>query len=263
VLVSVGTLLTRSSTVLALVLTGGLGLVGSVSLRGPGAAAVVLAAIAAACVGAGMARASVPVNSRSATVAAAWRAAVGAVAVLLVFFGAAVLAGGAARVVVLIWAAAVVLAGWLRRTDRRRARPGTRPIGAVPGGRPAARPLVDPSSRRSRHPSARRGGRPPVSPPFPDRPPEVPAPLSGPGPDLPRLSTEALGQEWLRTSAALESTGDPAMREQVVQRRVAALDELERRDPAGFARWLAAGATVDSDPAQYLRGDSSAGSGTA
>ncbi|MCU1604777.1 MAG: hypothetical protein JWP46_1242, partial [Modestobacter sp.] len=66
---SVGTLLTRSSTVLALVLTGGLGLVGGVSLRGPGAAAVVLAAIAAACVGAGMARASVPVNSRSATVA--------------------------------------------------------------------------------------------------------------------------------------------------------------------------------------------------
>jgi hypothetical protein len=48
-----------------------------------------------------------------------------------------------------------------------------------------------------------------------------------------------------------------------VQRRVAALDELERRDPAGFARWLAAGATAGSNPAQYLRGDSSAGSGTA
>jgi hypothetical protein len=262
--VSARTLLTRSSTALALVLTGGLGLVGGVSLRGPGMAAVVLAAMAAACVGAGMARESSAVDPRAATVEAAWRTAVGAVAVLLVFVGSAVLAGAAAPGVVVIWVAVVALAGWLRCTDRRPARPGEWPAGAVSGKRAAVRSPVDPSSRRGRHPSARGAGPPPpaVSRPSPDRPPGVPAPLAGPGPDLPRLSTEALGQEWLRTSAVLGSTEDPAIREQVVQRRVAALDELERRDPAGFARWLAAGATVDSNPAQYLRGDSSAGSGT-
>ena len=37
-------------------------------------------------------------------------------------------------------------------------------------------------------------------------------------------------------------------------RRQEALDELERRDPAGFARWLAAGPTLSSDPAGYVRG---------
>jgi hypothetical protein len=73
---------------------------------------------------------------------------------------------------------------------------------------------------------------------------------------------EALGAEWLRTTAALEVAVQPAVRERIVQRRREALDELERRDPAGFARWLATAGTVDSNPAQYLRGDSSAGSGT-
>jgi hypothetical protein len=37
------------------------------------------------------------------------------------------------------------------------------------------------------------------------------------------------------------------------------VDELERRDPAGFARWLSEGATVDSDPARYVSGDPAAG----
>jgi hypothetical protein len=37
-----------------------------------------------------------------------------------------------------------------------------------------------------------------------------------------------------------------------VRRRQEALDELERRDPAGFARWLASGATVDDDPTLYV-----------
>jgi hypothetical protein len=89
-----------------------------------------------------------------------------------------------------------------------------------------------------------------------------PGAFPAPGADLVGLSTEALGQEWLRSSATLEAPLDPATRARIVHRRQQALDELERRDPVGFARWLAAGATVDSNPAQYLRGDSSAGSGT-
>ena len=73
------------------------------------------------------------------------------------------------------------------------------------------------------------------------------------------LSVEALGREWLRTSAALAQTRDAAVRQALVQRREEALDELERRDPAGFSRWLAEGATVDSDPARYVSGGPTAG----
>ncbi|KGH47486.1 hypothetical protein IN07_07065 [Modestobacter caceresii] len=73
------------------------------------------------------------------------------------------------------------------------------------------------------------------------------------------LSVPALGREWVRTSAALAETREPVARQELVRRRQEALDELERRDPAGFARWLTAGATVDSDPAEYVSGDPAAG----
>jgi hypothetical protein len=73
------------------------------------------------------------------------------------------------------------------------------------------------------------------------------------------LSVEALGREWLRTSAALAQTRGPLARQALVDRRQEALDELERRDPVGFARWLAEGATVDSDPARYVSGDPATG----
>jgi hypothetical protein len=33
------------------------------------------------------------------------------------------------------------------------------------------------------------------------------------------------------------------------------LDELERRDPVGFAGWLATGTASDSDPADFLQCD--------
>jgi hypothetical protein len=73
------------------------------------------------------------------------------------------------------------------------------------------------------------------------------------------LSVEALGREWLRTSTALTQVRGPMARHALVERRRQALDELERRDPAGFARWLAEAATVDSDPARYVSGDPTAG----
>jgi hypothetical protein len=253
--------LSRSSTAVALVLTGGLALVGGVSLHGTGVAAVGLAGVVGACLGAGIARESPAGPARATAAEAAWRTAVGVVAVLLVLSGSAVLAGGAAPVVVAPWAAVVTLAWWFRRADARRAGSAHLPGRDRPGAAPGT-PTRPPSSRRERHPSARAAGQPPL-PEQPRRPAEAPGRPPVAATDLPRLSTEALGQEWLRTSAALEGTVDPAVRAQVAQRRREALDELERRDPAGFARWLAAGATVDSNPAQYLRGDSSAGSGTA
>ena len=89
-------------------------------------------------------------------------------------------------------------------------------------------------------------------------------PLPGTAPGWARgLSVEALGREWLRTSAELARQPGPVARQALVERRRDALDELERRDPAGFARWLAGGATVDSDPARYVSGDPAAGSDAA
>jgi hypothetical protein len=65
------------------------------------------------------------------------------------------------------------------------------------------------------------------------------------------LSTRALGQEWVRTTAALAGRLSPAARASLVGRREEALDELERRDSDGFARWLVAG--PGSDPADFVR----------
>jgi hypothetical protein len=243
--VSAGKLTTRASTVLVGVLTGGLAVAGGASLPRTGAVAVVLAGVVAAGLAAGIARASGGMPSRARAVRAADRAAVGAVGVLLVLNGCVVLAGVFAPAVVVGWAGVVVLVWWLRRRERRRARQARPEASAAPFRLPAG-----PASRRRRHPSARGAGpAPPVAFPTPEA-------------DLFGLSIEALGQEWLRSSAILEAPVDPATRARIVHRRQQALDELERRDPVGFARWLAAGATVDSNPAQYLRGDSSAGSGT-
>ena len=68
------------------------------------------------------------------------------------------------------------------------------------------------------------------------------------------LTTRALGDEWLRTTAALTGRLTPAARAALVTRREEALDELERRDPDGFDRWLAAGPVRGSDPADFVRG---------
>ena len=68
------------------------------------------------------------------------------------------------------------------------------------------------------------------------------------------LSTSALGHEWLTTTAAMVGPLEPAARQFLVGRREETLDELERRDPEGFARWLAVGPTRGSDPSEYVRG---------
>ncbi len=66
------------------------------------------------------------------------------------------------------------------------------------------------------------------------------------------LSTDQLGREWLRTSSALAGQLAPATREAVAARRQDTLDELERRDPVGFARWLADDSPVSRNPAEYV-----------
>ncbi len=80
-----------------------------------------------------------------------------------------------------------------------------------------------------------------------------------PLPPVSALSTEALGQEWVRTTTALSGPLDARTREAIVLRREQTLDELERRDPDGFARWLSGLPLAGSDPSGDLKhGDAAA-----
>ncbi|MGY2127189.1 hypothetical protein [Blastococcus sp. SYSU DS0617] len=80
-------------------------------------------------------------------------------------------------------------------------------------------------------------------------------------PSVRSLSTRSLGEEWLRTTAVLDASPEPSTREAVAARRQSVLDELERRDPAGFARWLAHGTDGSSNPADFVREEPRAGDG--
>ncbi|RZU34332.1 hypothetical protein [Blastococcus saxobsidens] len=68
------------------------------------------------------------------------------------------------------------------------------------------------------------------------------------------LPTSELADEWVRTGVALRGSLEPATRQGLVVRRSQLLDELERRDPDGFARWLAAGPLDSADPTGFVRG---------
>jgi hypothetical protein len=195
-----------------------------VVLHGSSLVAVVVAAGLVACVVYGMHD-----DHRAAARAAAWRAAWWTVAISMLVAGALVLAGGAAAALVGV----VIVAGGAVRLHRtRRGRPAGRDryAGAPGAGAPAAAPAPLTGGLES-----------------------APAPVAV-------LSTSVLVSEWSRTTAALASRLEPAVRQAIVRRRHELLDELERRDPAGFARWLAAGAAGQSDPATFVRGDRATGS---
>lgn len=66
------------------------------------------------------------------------------------------------------------------------------------------------------------------------------------------MSTRQLCLAWRVTYAALQITADGDTRRRIVSARVALLDELERRDQQGFARWLQAGARAGGDPGRFL-----------
>ena len=206
-------LLVRASIGVLLLLAGALVVVGGVAVRGAGLVGVLVTALVAACVAAGVARESVPpgASARSVAVEAAWRAGAWTVGGLLVVCGASAIAGAGAGVLVVLFGAGALLARWLLR----------RRVGALPAGD------VVPLFGREAEGSA--GAEWPAG-----------------------LSVAELGRAWVRSSAALAGTRDPGVRERLVARRQQALDELERRDPEGFARWLADGATIDSDPAGWV-----------
>ncbi len=189
--------------------------VGGLALRAPGVIAVGVAGLLAGLTAAAIAH-DAPGHTLRTTVEAAALAAAGTVGGLLVVSGTAATLGGPVTVGLLAAAILTVLLRSGRRSDAAAKADRPRPAAAV-----------------------------------------VPLPLATePGDDGPvgALSTAALGREWLRTTAALATSPDAAARRVIVERREATLDELERRDPVGFGRWLSDGPLLDSDPSAYVRG---------
>jgi hypothetical protein len=206
---------------------GALAVVGGLALGGPGLVGTGLAATLAGCTAVGIVREK-PARTRGSAVEAAVWAAGWTAGVVLVVAGVSTVAGGAvAALAVLATVSAVVAVRWRRLKRLPSTTPGE-------GDRPHAGEVH----------------RLPVGPQPVSAGPAVerqPVPVAS-------LSTRALGDEWLRTTAALAGRLTPAVRASLVRRREEALDELERRDPAGFARWLAAGPSGGSDPADFVRG---------
>lgn len=90
-------------------------------------------------------------------------------------------------------------------------------------------------------------------------------PVTTPGPagavpDLPvpsgsvQLTTGQLCVAWEMSGALLSRALPGAERDQIVALRRRYLDELERRDPDGFRRWLDAGSAWGDEPGRYLDG---------
>jgi hypothetical protein len=208
----------RSLIWLGLLFGAFLALAGSVVLNGSRLVPVLVAAGLVACVAFG---APVGGGARRAF-DAAWKAFAATVGVIMMVAGVVVLAGGTMAVLVCGVAGALGGAVWLLRAWRAR-HAGARTLGAAPGrGDDGPAPIL----------TAVRSDRP-----------DLPVSL---------LPTAVLGSEWLRTTAELAYRLQPAEREAIIRRRQETLDELERRDPVGFARWLAAGADADSDPSSYV-----------
>jgi hypothetical protein len=241
----------RGPIIRSLMTVGGLGglvlaLAGGIALRASGVIAVLLAGLVAACLGTGIAR-EIPGRGRWAPLETAVQAGAVTIGVLLLISGTAAVAGGVVAAVTT--AAGAVTALVVRLVRGSRHEPG------VARRRPPAPARSDDLPRPYR--------------PLPPLPWHAAPPAGAPRADvtgsarlLPPvcdLTTDALGQEWLRTTAVLAGPLEPAIRSSIVGRRQEALDELERRDQAGFARWLAAGPVPGSDPASFVRGGPSAG----
>jgi hypothetical protein len=222
--------------VAGLTAAGLVAVVGGLALRGPGLVAVAVAGALAACLGWGTARESTAPSRRSSTEAAVLAAA-WTVGVLLVLSGTSVLAGGVAAAIIAGAAAVLAIGVWVARTPKE-----NRTAAPAPGPT-AHNNIASPV--------------PPLRPAELRRAPARPAPA-----DLPpvtALSTEALGREWLDSTTALAGQLEPAVRSAIVRRRQDSLDELERRDPEGFLRWLTTGTVLERDPAPFVRGRRTAG----
>ena len=108
--------------------------------------------------------------------------------------------------------------------------------GAIPAVCALAGALVWTHRRRSPHPTA------------------AAAPVLPSGPSLTGLTNAQLAREWQTSYADLAVARDPWTLERVCARRRKQLDEIERRDPTGFHRWISSGYWVRGDSAPFLGG---------
>jgi hypothetical protein len=214
----------RVAQAVALACCGVLALAGGVVLHGRTLVALLIVAGLVAGVAYG-----VQEDAAGPRGAVALKAAVATTAIGMVATGIGVLAGAA--VAVTVTGSALVAAGglaWLRRWVRRRSGSAAAPARPVPT--PASAPMWNR-----------------LDPPLP----------------VSLLPTSALCGEWVHSTAALAGRLDPAVRQEMVHRRAEALNELERRDPVGFARWLTAERGLDNNPAAFVRGDRTMGTDAA
>lgn len=225
-------LLARLLRWLGVLCIGTLVVLGGLGLQPAGRVAVGVAGLLAGCIAVGITR-EIPRHDRRPVLESAVQAAAWTVGGLLALAGVAVLTGGVVAVLLGVLAVGAWLlvraAGSSRRHGRALAGPSGAEVLRLPAG---PRPFPTPAGTAQ----------------------------------LSALSTPALGREWIRTSAALGARLSPVERQALVRRREETLDELERRDPAGFARWLAEGTALGSDPADYVRpvqGDPAAGTDAA
>ena len=209
---------------------GGLAIAGGLELHGPGLIAVAVAGALAGCLALGIAREG-PEADRRSTMDAAVQTAGCTIGALLVLSGIALMLGGVAAALGGVGLVVGLILYALVRATRAARVAG--PAAGVPASTGTAAHVV-------RLDSAVEAARP-----------------------VRNLSTRELGREWLRTGRLLAGRLGAAERVAVVRRRQEALDELELRDPAGFARWLAAGVHAGSDPADYVHGAWTAGTDAA
>jgi hypothetical protein len=69
---------------------------------------------------------------------------------------------------------------------------------------------------------------------------------------LAALSNDQLGREWRRSHASLIRAGCLGEYSRIYALRRRQLDEMERRDPEGFDRWIFGGGWVTCDTAPFL-----------
>jgi hypothetical protein len=71
---------------------------------------------------------------------------------------------------------------------------------------------------------------------------------------LATLSNAQLAREWRTSYTALAAARDPRSLELICALRRRQLDEIERRAPGGFHRWIESGSWVRGDSAPFLGG---------
>jgi hypothetical protein len=102
--------------------------------------------------------------------------------------------------------------------------------------------------RRSRRTAA--AAEPPPAPALPaDSRQPRPALLPD---DAATATTFQLCRAWRVSYLMLDNTPDPVRLAEIASIRRAYLDELDRRDPDGFRRWIEDGARAAGDPARYI-----------